>query len=412
MSDQAPVTGRQIHARFVASWLLVLGIFAAPSAGRADAELDIPEASGLPEAWLVTYGPGDIYWQRFGHNAIWLRDPERGLDHAFNFGFFDFGQADFLQRFVAGRMLYFSAAQPSAREFSQYQRENRTVRARKLQLQPEQYARLREHLVRQVQPEHRDYLYDYYLDNCSTRIRDALDVALGGNFARANMARPAEQNFRDHTRRSVAADFWYYLGLETALALPVDRNINAWQEMFLPEKVTEAVAEFQTRHGPLAGAEHVIFRSDASLPPDQPPSIWWRYLAAGLGLALLFMLLGRMVGPVMLGGSALGWLLLAGTGGILLSLLWLFTDHQATGPNLNLLLLNPLFLLGLWPGLRRLSGWLMLVGLGLGMLQGLFPAAQYNLDVVAFLAPLNGACAGWLLRFQAGLSPHISPRRT
>jgi hypothetical protein len=116
------------------------------------------------------------------------------------------------------------------------------------------------------------------------------------------------------------------------------------------------------------------------------------------------MLLGRMVGPVMLGGSALGWLLLAGTGGILLSLLWLFTDHQATGPNLNLLLLNPLFLLGLWPGLRRLSGWLMLVGLGLGMLQGLFPAAQYNLDVVAFVAPLNGACAGWLLRFQGGLS--------
>ena len=124
MSDQAPVTGRQIHARFVASLLLVLGIFAVPSGGRADAKLDIPDASSLPEAWLVTYDPGDIYWQRFGHNAIWLRDPERGLDHAFNFGFFDFGQEDFLQRFVAGRRLYSSAAQTAARVCSQYQREN------------------------------------------------------------------------------------------------------------------------------------------------------------------------------------------------------------------------------------------------------------------------------------------------
>lgn len=394
------MTGCQVRLGWLTALLIVLGNLLAPANGWADAELDIPEASGLPETWLVTYSPGDVYWQRFGHNAIWLRDPERGLDHTFNFGFFDFGQANFLQRFVTGRMLYFSAAQPAAREFSQYQRENRSVRAQELQLQPDQFARLREHLVRQVQPEHRDYLYDYYLDNCSTRIRDALDVALDGEFARANMARQAEQNFRDHTRRSVAEDFWYYLGLETALALPVDRDISAWEEMFLPDKVAEAVAEFQTRNGPLAGAEHVIFRSEGPLPPDQPPSIWWRYLAAGLGLALLFMLLGRMVGPAMLDGSALAWLLLASTGGILLLLLWLFTDHQVTGPNLNLLLLNPLFLLGLWPGLRRWTGWLMLAGLGLAMLQGLFPAAQYNLDVVAFVAPLNGACAVWLLRFQ------------
>ena len=74
------------------------------------------------QIWLVTYGPGEIYWQSFGHNAIWIRDPELGLDHVFNFGFFDFDQDNFFRRFLQGKMLYFSAAQPAEREFSCCQR--------------------------------------------------------------------------------------------------------------------------------------------------------------------------------------------------------------------------------------------------------------------------------------------------
>ena len=73
-------------------------------------ETDPPDGT---EIWLVTYGPGEIYWQRFGHNAIWVRDAQLGLDHVFNFGFFDFGQEDFFLRFLQGRMLYFSAARPA-----------------------------------------------------------------------------------------------------------------------------------------------------------------------------------------------------------------------------------------------------------------------------------------------------------
>ena len=86
------------------------------------------------ETWLVTYGPGDIYWQRFGHNAIWIRDAGLGLDHVFNFGFFDFEQEDFFLHFLQGRMLYFSAAQPARDEFAAYINENRSIRAQRLDL--------------------------------------------------------------------------------------------------------------------------------------------------------------------------------------------------------------------------------------------------------------------------------------
>ncbi len=86
------------------------------------------------EAWLVTFGPGELYFERFGHNAIWLREPAAGLDHTFNFGYFDFEQEDFFLRFMRGRMLYFSIAQPANREFAYYRQENRSIRAQKLNL--------------------------------------------------------------------------------------------------------------------------------------------------------------------------------------------------------------------------------------------------------------------------------------
>ena len=131
----------------------------------------------LPQVWLVTYGPGEVYWQRFGHNAIWIREPARGLDHVFNFGFFDFAQQDFFLRFLQGRMMYFSAAQPAQQEFAAYIDENRSIRAQRLDLSPEQAAWLTGYLLEEVRPENRDYLYDYYRNNCSTRVRDAIDRA-------------------------------------------------------------------------------------------------------------------------------------------------------------------------------------------------------------------------------------------
>ena len=215
-----------------------------PGSVRAQ-DLSIPLQMGEPEAWLVTYSPGEVYWQRFGHNAIWIRDPTRGLDHVFNSGFFDFNQERFFQRFIQGRMLYFSAAQPAAREFEQYRHENRSITAQKLDLGILEYETLLNYLVEQVKVENRDYLYDYYLDNCSTRIRDAIDAAVGGAIASALSSSPAPQNFRAHTRRSVSGDFWYHLALETALGLPVDRGISRWNEMFLPAVVARELAEFQ-----------------------------------------------------------------------------------------------------------------------------------------------------------------------
>ena len=384
--------------------LLVLLAFGAAPAALAQDPLPPPSER---EAWLVTYGPGEIYWQRFGHNAIWLREPG-GLDHTFNFGFFDFEQESFLLRFVQGRMRYFAAAMPADQEIDLYAGEGRSVRAQRLNLSPEGYDALRAYLVHHVQPENREYLYDYYRDNCSTRLRDALDLALGGAFRKAFQARPAEQNLRAHTRRSTEPDRAYYLGLVAALGLPIDRAISRWDEMFLPAVLADSVSAYTVnRNGeaaPLVLEDRVLVPGEVALPPDRPGRTWPIYGLLGLVLVVAVAALGRSRRPAA-AGLAYGWLLIAGTLGLGLAAAWAFTDHHDAFPNLNLLLLNPFGLLALVPSLRRLTGWLVLAGVGAAIVAALWPQGQYLADTLALLAPIDLAVAAWLLRSQQAPRP-------
>lgn len=366
---------------------LACALGASSSAGAAAPE----DAS----TWLVTYGPGEIYWQRFGHNAIWIRDPALGLDHVFNFGFFDFAQQDFFLRFLQGRMLYFSAAQPAREEFAQYIDENRSIRAQRLALAPAQQQALTRYLLSEIQPENRDYLYDYYVNNCSTRVRDALDRALGGALSESFEAVPAAQGWRDHTRRLTVPDFWLYLGLEIVLGAPVDRPVSRWDEMFIPEILAESVQGLAGHDGaPLVLEDVVLYRSTLDAPPAHPQAWWPRYLLASVLLLMGAALASKWLGPGFGRGLARGWLIVAGLAGLALCFFWIGTDHSVARTNLNVLVLNPLWLwVALLPPGRR---WALPTVAALSLISLVLPFVppqQYNLDVLAALLPLNLAAA-------------------
>ena len=372
---------------------LLLAAFCGPASGAGPGA-----AAAGTEVWLVSYGPGEVYWQRFGHNAIWIRDPQLGLDHVFNFGFFDFAQEDFFLRFLQGRMLYFSAAQSARDEFAAYIDENRSIRAQRLDLRPEQAAGLAAYLLHEVRPENRDYLYDYYGNNCSTRVRDALDQALGGSLSRRYSGIPAAQSWRDHTRRLTAADFWLYLGLESALGAPVDAPIDRWDEMFIPEILATAVAglnvESAAGPAPLVVEDVVLYESTLETPAAAPRAWWPRYLLGSLALAGLAWLLARRA-PLWVGALlARAWLALAGLAGLTLLFFWWGTDHSVTRLNLNLLVFCPLWL---WPAFFRSAAGRTLplvAGLSaLALVMPFLPPAQYTFDVLAAFVPLNLAAA-------------------
>lgn len=369
-------------------------------AGLANENLELPAvADDGAEAWLVTFGPGEIYWERFGHNAIWLREPAAGLDHTFNFGFFDFEQENFLQRFIRGRMLYFSVAQPASREFEFYRGDNRSIRVQKLNLTPPQYEQLRNYLLHEIRPENRNYRYDYYLNNCSTRIRDALDLAFDGELSAASNTTPAGLNFRDHTRRLTQTEFWYYLGLELGLGYPVDREVSRWDEMFIPMVLADEMSSWFTETGSRAVvADEMLFAGTLPDPPATPSGMWHRYLLLGLLIVAIAWLSGRYMPPVWLGGLSQAWVLICATNGLILAFLWLFTDHEVARLNANLLLFNPLAILMLVPMLRRAGAMLLAGGTVVCLLLPVFPTHQYNFDALALLAPVNLAVAGYFLR--------------
>lgn len=372
---------------------------------------EVPEVVGADgEAWLVTYGPGEIYWERFGHNAIWLREPAEGIDHTINFGFFDFDQQNFFMNFLRGRMLYFSVAQPSQREFEFYRQQDRNIRLQKLALDGSQYRRLRDYLLQEIKPENRDYRYDYYLNNCSTRIRDALDLAFDGALSAGTENAPAELGFREQTRRLTDMQYGYYLALEMALGYPVDRAISRWDEMFIPMVVADEIATMSAEGNvlsrPLVLEDIMLNVSSRSMPAAVPASTWYRYLLLGLLVTGIAWLSGKFMPPVWLAGLCNAWLLIAGTGGLVLAFLWWFTDHSVASPNANILLFNPLFLLALVPALNRFGAVLLAGGVALGFVLLLLPLHQYNLDVLALLAPVNITVAAWFFKASITNSRH------
>jgi len=394
---------RRHRGRAVVLLLLCLFIFLWQKEALAGVGAEMPEIhDGEAQAWLVTFGPGQIYWERFGHNAIWLREPAAGIDYTFNFGFFDFDQKDFSLRFLQGRMLYFSVAQPAGQEFTFYQQENRSIRAQKLNLSRAQYLHLRNYLVTEIKPENRNYRYDYYLNNCSTRVRDALDIALNGALSRRAKAQPASLDFRQQTRRLTQMQFWYYLGLEIALGYPVDRPISRWEEMFIPMVVADEIATLTIGSGGQARAlvsqDMMLYQSSLPAVPMAPGKLWPRYLLLGFLILSVAWVSGRFMPKVWCDSLTGAWLLISATNGLILAALWLLTDHLVAAMNANLLLFNPLLFLALVPAMRRLGGLTLAAGVMLSLLLLLLPAHQYNLDVIALVAPLHLGAAAYLLR--------------
>jgi hypothetical protein len=370
--------------------------------------------------YLMTMGPGKRVWERFGHNAIWIHDPVRGTDQAYNYGLFDFRQQNFLLRFIQGRMWYWMEGFPAQSYIDLYRRTNRSVWVQELEMPPEARRRLQQFLEWNERPENRFYHYDYYRDNCSTRVRDALDRALGGRIRERTAGLATGRTYRFHTLRLTANDPLVYTGLLLALGHPVDRPISAWEEMFLPLAMREHLRNISVirpdgSEVPLVKSERTLFESREPAPPSSPPFWLPGYLLAGLAIG------GGAVGlsvPAATRRSARRgfvfvssvWVLVMGCAGIVLAGLWGLTDHAAAHYNENILQANLLALPLLWLLPRSvlrsrsvrpaLALALAVAALSfVGLVLKLFPQFyQVNGSVIAFALPVHAGVAAGLWR--------------
>lgn len=359
---------------------------------------------------IMTAGVGGLVWERFGHNAIIIADTVAGTDRVYNFGYFSFRQENFFLRFAQGRMLYVLGSRRLEQDLDQYLRADRDVWVQQLNLTPAQALALRDSLVANDTDERRSYRYDYYRDNCSTRVRDALDRALGGQLIRDFSSRTTALTYRGETRRLMAPDPWVGTLIDLAEGHPVDRTVTAWEEMFLPRSFQRYLREVQVTDAagnrvPLVRAEVQLHRSSRFVEPAAAPNRTPAFFGIGLALGALFAGLGALgarsgIARVMWSVLVGLWGLVAGVGGLLLLYLWLATDHVVASHNENALLLAPLSL-GLavlvpllarpWarPAGLRLA-WIVAGCAALALLLKLLPPFyQPNLPEIALLLPLH-----------------------
>lgn len=299
-------------------------------------------------AFVVTIGPGDLPYERFGHNALLFVDPVTGEAVAYDWGRFDFEQPNFIGRFVRGDMLYSSGKSDGNQLLTDYaNRLGRRVVLQELHLTPEQTVKLLASCERGYLPENRDYHYDYFLANCSTKLRDVLDDVLDGQLRAQLAGVPAETTFRREAECHIAPDWLLWLGFHAGLGRPADRPIDAWEQTFLPAELrdwleTVEVTDDEGRSQPLVAQETVLSEGVFAPPAVEPPSRWWQTGLIGLVLGGGMVLLSRLSRPLPAKLAAAGWFLVAGLGGAFLLFVWAFTGHHGGYENQTTLLLSPL----------------------------------------------------------------------
>jgi len=298
---------------------------------------------------VLTMGPGDPTFSKFGHNAIVVkqRRPRQAL--VYNFGTFTFRSPNLVSDFLNRRLNYWLSVDTYEDTLRSYRAQNRTVIEQELALSPEQSLALAKALEVNALRENRYYRYDYYFDNCSTRVRDALDRVLGGAIKKA--AGPAaSQTFREHSLRLAGDDPLLFVGLDFGLSGYADQPQSEWDEAFLPERFAALLrrVKIQAADGsvvPLVRSERVLFEADRAPPPEAPPQRLVPLLALGTVIGLALAALGSRresaLGRWCYGLSLLLLGLIVGAAGGLLLFFWLATAHEAAWSNANLLLAPP-----------------------------------------------------------------------
>lgn len=325
--------------------LWVLGIFAGlvlmPRTPHAEPGEEL-------SVYVLTFGPGEHPFLKFGHNAI-LIQPAHETGWVFNFGTFDFHDPALLTKFLRGRFNYWLSVGGAEATFEAYASENRTIVAQELDLSPEQRWRLWQALRENAKPENRAYLYDYFYDNCSTRVRDAIDKVTAGKVKAAGQA-ATSLTLRDHALRSTADFLPEYLGLYLGLARATDIPIHRWEEAFLPQELMELLRSVRMPSDGgdkgLVKSERTIYQSTRPDKPRKPPAWGIYFLFAGVAIGAGCVGLGRLsrryrAARLVLGGATVLMGLVFGLLGSILVCFWAFTNHKVAYANANLLELPP-----------------------------------------------------------------------
>jgi hypothetical protein len=367
---------------------------------------------------VVVMGPGDELYFWWGHIALIVEDSITGRSRLFDYGLFSFDNENFFVNFAFGRLIYSCGVSPTDRVFANYMSANRSIDIYTLDIPPEKRLEVLRFAEINVLPENRDYYYHHFRDNCSTRIRDIIDLATDGQFFEKYGHAPSRFTFRDHVRRHT----WFSPPVDWVLNFwmgqVIDIPITVWDDMFLPSEVGKHIDEFWytdangERRKLVTSIESYYRAHGRPIVLEVPRNQWPRQLVFSLVLSLVFGFFCFLQAKKIRAGKILYGLSMSfagfvfGSAGLLLYFMNLFTNHDYTYENYNILFGTPLLLAAVPLGicyaftkkrskflfcdtLLRLLWLLTAIGIFVSMAIKLFPSFyQQNLTDQMLMLPL------------------------
>jgi hypothetical protein len=305
------------------------------------------QLSQQSEISLLTCSPGNEVYSVYGHSAIRVKDITRDWDMVFNYGLFDFSAPNFLYRFAKGHTDYLLGAYEFSVFVEEYVADQRSIYEQVLNLLDAEKQQVFDFLLWNARPENRVYRYNFFFDNCATRVRDLIQ-----NQAEGEVLFPAEtryqKTFRDLIKEYHSKMAWLNFGIDLIVAAPSDRNASAFEEMFLPDYLMLHFENTEIHYGkeirPLVKLTRPVYTATET-----------NHIGAGFpgplvvfGLMLLFVA-GLSVTQYrnMRNIYLVDYFVFGLTGFTGFVMLWfvLFSEHPAMAPNFNLLWAFPLNLI-------------------------------------------------------------------
>lgn len=303
-------------------------------------------------ASLLTCGPGDEFYESFGHTAVRICDSTNHIDIVFNYGCFDFTVRHFYLKFAKGQLDYCVVAQPFGEFMFEYQYFKRAVWEQRLRLKKNELEQLFSDLLVNAQPENMYYKYDFFRDNCATRVRDRIEQALDGRQLARSLYPVEDHTYRDliykHTEGSL---LWWRLGVDLLLGCHCDMRMTTGQYTFIPLDLMTQYDTCKIRYADAikkASASETLANPSVQLLTDQRKTP-----DTSISPTLCFWVLFALIVSLTVVSRYKGWRLywldgvlycIAGAVSLLLLFLWFGSDHWCCKNNLNLLWANPLFL--------------------------------------------------------------------
>lgn len=283
---------------------------------------------------LLTCGPGQEIYSVFGHTGIRIIDSNSGTDIVYNYGTFDGYDKDFEINFMRGKLLYYLSEERYDEFIALYQDDKRWITEQVLDINDTEKKQIQASLLKNMEPENRAYKYDFFFDNCATRIRDILSKTESGAFKYPKVLAPNQSlTFRDIINRYLANNPWERLGINTLLGSKIDKKMSNSEIMFLPDYLRDGIDGATLNGKKFAQASKEILKGSHEIQSTNV-SLW--FVLYGL---LALMLVGTFNQQFYWLNTIICNLLLIITGllGVLILFMWFATDHQTCSNNLNLL---------------------------------------------------------------------------